>query len=262
MLTAADSARSPGKTQTAKPLLEDAVKLDPKLALGYQYLGFAEYQDGQKSEALADFTRAIELDPKNALTRYLRAYLASTQAGAIGNDEQLEEDLRAAIAASPNFAPPYGVLGVYLAVQGEKLPEALAFANKAVMLEPGNSTYRLDIAQVFARMNRYAEARNAANQARENARNPQQKEEVQRFFAFLQAAQNNAGNDLTAPDDEDASDNLRTHGPQRSDRKQLAPDAHDSGNLREATGRVTELSCMNGLKIKSRDGGRAFDAGN
>ncbi|MFZ0522939.1 MAG: tetratricopeptide repeat protein, partial [Candidatus Acidiferrales bacterium] len=87
-----------GKTQAAKPLLEDAVKLDPKLALGYQYLGFAEYQDGQKSEALADFTRAIELDPKNALTRYLRAYLASTQAGTIGNDQQLEEDLRAAIA--------------------------------------------------------------------------------------------------------------------------------------------------------------------
>ena len=60
------------------------MKLDPKLALGYQYLGFAEYQDGQKAEALADFTRAIELDPKNALTRYLRAYLASTQAGRSG----------------------------------------------------------------------------------------------------------------------------------------------------------------------------------
>ncbi len=238
-----------GKTQTAKPLLEGAVKLDPKLALGYQYLGFAEYQDGQKSEALADFTRAIELDPKNALTRYLRAYLASTQAGAIGNDQQLEEDLRAAIAASPNFAPPYGVLGVYLAVQGEKLPEALAFANKAVMLEPGNSTYRLDLAQVYARMNRYADARNAASQARENARNPQQKEEVQRFFAFLQAAQSNAGNNLTAPDDEGAGDNLRTHGPREAP-ETVAPDAHDYGNLREATGRVTELSCINGLKMK------------
>ena len=133
-----------GKTETAKPLLEDAVKLDPKLALGYQYLGFAEYQDGQKTEALADFTRAIEPNPKNALTRYLRAYLASTHAGRIGNDEQLEEDLRAAIAARPDFAPPYGVLGVYLAAKEKGCPEALALANKAVELEPGNSTYRLD----------------------------------------------------------------------------------------------------------------------
>ena len=236
-----------GKTQTAKPLLEDAVKLDPKLALGYQYLGFAEYQDGQKLEALADFTRAIELDPKNALTRYLRAYLASTQAGAIGNDQQLEEDLRAAIAAGPNFAPPYGVLGVYLAVQGEKLPEALAFASKAVALEPGNSTYRLDLAQVYARMNRYADARNAASQARESARNPQQKQEVQQFLAFLQAAQNNAGNDLSPARENDESDSAR--GP-REAQETLPSNAQDASKLREATGVVTDLSCMNGLKMK------------
>jgi tetratricopeptide (TPR) repeat protein len=243
-----------GKTQTAKPLLEDAVKLDSKLALGYQYLGFAEYQDGQKSEALADFTRAIELDPKNALTRYLRAYLASTQAGAIGNDKQLEEDLRAAIAASPNFAPPYGVLGVYLAVQGEKLPEALAFASKAVMLEPGNSTYRLDLAQVYARMNRYADARNAASQARESARNPQQQEEVKRFLAFLQAAQSNAGNNLSAPSgegDEDTDTGDKSRTPSAREAQETAPsDAHDSKNLHAATGLVTDVSCMNGLKIR------------
>jgi tetratricopeptide (TPR) repeat protein len=238
-----------GKTQTAKPLLEDAVKLDPKLALGYQYLGFAEYQDGQKSEALADFTRAIELDPKNALTRYLRAYLASTQAGAIGNDEQLERDLRAAIAASPNFAPPYGVLGVYLAVQGEKLPEALAFANEAVALEPGNSTYRLDLAQVYARMNRYADARNAANQAREDARSPQQKEEVQQFLAFLQAARKNAGNDLSPRREDEESDNPPAREPQAAQETSPAH-AQDAGNLQEATGVVTDLSCINGFKMK------------
>ncbi len=238
-----------GRTQTAKPLLEDAVKLDPKLALGYQYLGFAEYQDGQKAEALADFTRAIELNPKNALTRYLRAYLASTQAGAIGNDEQLAEDLRAAIVASPNFAPPYGVLGVYLAVQGEKLPEALALARKAIELEPGNSTYRLDIAQVFARMNRYAEARTAANQARESARSPQQKQEVAQFLAFLQQAQNNSGNDLSPPSDDDASEASPRPAVRESNQQQPAL-AASTGNLREATGLVTDLSCMNGLKLK------------
>ncbi|MFZ0520712.1 MAG: hypothetical protein WAL95_06790, partial [Candidatus Acidiferrales bacterium] len=190
--------------------------------------------------------RAIELDPKNALTRYLRAYLASTQAGTIGNDQQLEEDLRAAIAASPNFAPPYGVLGVYLAVQGERLPEALALANKAVTLEPGNSTYRLDRAQVYARMNRYADARIAAEQARETARNPQQREAVQQFFAFLQAAQRNVGNNLSAANGDDASDNSGPSGAQET----APPATHGAGNLREATGRVTDLSCMNGLKIR------------
>ncbi|MGC2282890.1 MAG: tetratricopeptide repeat protein [Candidatus Acidiferrales bacterium] len=238
-----------GKTQTAKPLLEDAVKLDPKLALGYQYLGFAEYQDGQKLEALADFTRAIELDPKNALTRYLRAYLASTQAGTIGNDRQLEQDLRAAIAASPDFAPPYGVLGVYLAVQGERLPEALALAGKAVALEPGNSTYRLDLGQVYARMNRYTDARNAASQARESARTPQQRQEVQQFLAFLQAAQSNAGNDLSPGREDDEGDRPVPRGPQEA-QETLPSNAQDASKLREATGVVTDLSCMNGLKME------------
>ncbi|MGB8839174.1 MAG: tetratricopeptide repeat protein, partial [Candidatus Acidiferrales bacterium] len=243
-----------GKTRTAKPLLEEAVKLDPKLALGYQYLGFAEYQDGQKAEALADFSRAIELNPQNALTRYLRAYLASTQAGAIGDDEQLEADLRAAIAASPNFAPPYGVLGVYLAVRGESLPEALSLANKAVVLEPGNATYRLDLAQVLARMNRYAEARTAANQAKESARSPLQKQQVEQFLAFLREAQNNRGNDLPAGDDEEANEDLRAPGAAET-HEQPAAEAPPSGNLREATGLVTSLSCMNGLRVKLETAG-------
>ena len=37
-----------GRAQDAIPILEQAVKLDPKLALGYQYLGLAEYR-GQKA---------------------------------------------------------------------------------------------------------------------------------------------------------------------------------------------------------------------
>ncbi len=148
-----------GRTQDAIPILEQAVKLDPKLALGYQYLGFAEYQDKKPAEALADFTRAIELNPKNAMTRFLRAYLASTQGGAVGDDAQMEEDLRAAIAMSPEFAPPYGVLAMYVANQGTDLPEALKLAQKAQALEPGNAVYQIDLASVLARMNRFQEAR-------------------------------------------------------------------------------------------------------
>jgi hypothetical protein len=136
-------------------------------------------------------------------------------------------------------------------VQGEKLPEALALAHKAIELEPGNSTYRLDIAQVFARMNRYADARTAANQARESARSPQQKQEVTQFLAFLQQAQNNPGNDLSPGRDDEASEASR--GPAIKESQERPPaqtEASSTGNLQEATGLVTDLSCMNGLKFK------------
>src|SRR5271163_3952343 len=251
-----------GRTQDAIPILEQAVKLDPKLALGYQYLGFAEYQDKKPAEALADFTRAIALNPKNALTRFLRAYLASTQGGAVGDDAQMEEDLRAAIALSPEFAPPYGVLAMYVANQGTDLPEALKLAQKAQALEPGNAVYQIDLASVLARMNRFPEARTIALHARSNATSPTERAEAERFLAYLdqvrqyserdaeplqsaapaQAAGTSAGGGSTTGSPAETSDGARTRA--------VAGDAANVGNLREATGLVTKLSFMGGLKFE------------
>src|SRR5277367_5932091 len=257
-----------GRTQDAIPILEQAVKLDPKLALGYQYLGFAEYQDKKPAEALADFTRAIELNPKNALTRFLRAYLASTQGGAVGDDAQMEEDLRAAIALSPEFAPPYGVLAMYVANQGTDLPEALKLAQKAQALEPGNAVYQIDLASVLARMNRFQEARKIALHAQSNATSPNERAEAERFLAYLdqvrqysqgdadaeppesaapsQASGTSAARGATTGSPADASDGAHTRA--------VGGDAANAGNLRETTGVVTKLSCMGGLKFEL-DGG-------
>jgi tetratricopeptide (TPR) repeat protein len=257
-----------GRTQDAIPILEQAVKLDPKLALGYQYLGFAEYQDKKPAEALADFTRAIELNPKNAMTRFLRAYLASTQGGAVGDDTQMEEDLRAAIAISPEFAPPYGVLAMYVTNQGTDLPEALKLAQKAQALEPGNAIYQIDLASVLARMNRFQEARKIALHAQSNATSPNERAEAERFLACLdrvgqyserdadaeqsqsaapaQASGTSAAGGSTTGSPADASDGAHTRA--------VGSDAANAGNLREATGMVTKLSCMGGLKFEL-DGG-------
>jgi tetratricopeptide (TPR) repeat protein len=253
-----------GRTQEAIPILEQAVKLDLKLALGYQYLGFAEFQDKKHAEALADFTRAIDLDPKNALTRFLRAYLDSRQGGAVGNDEQMEADLRAAIAISPEFAPPYGVLAVYLSNQGQNFPEALQLAQKAQALEPGSTIYQIDLAQVLARMNRYKEARNIALHARANAASPLERAEAEHFLAFLdQVSQYSRGDsDAAEPAAVRESSGTAANTSSGANSPAQTPDAAaaqtaggDAGAggaaaLREATGMVTKLSCMNGLKFE------------
>src|SRR5271170_1185985 len=265
-----------GRTQDAIPILEQAVKLDPTLALGYQYLGFAEYQDKKPAEALADFTRAIALNPKNALTRFLRAYLASTQGGAVGDDAQMEEDLRAAIALSPEFAPPYGVLAMYVANQGTDLPEALRLAQKAQALEPGNAIYQIDLASVLARMNRFPEARKIALHAQSNATSPNERAEAERFLAYLDQVRQYSQGDADAEPPESAAaaqasgtsaaggsttgatTGATTGSPaDTSDgahTRAVGGDAANAGNLREATGVVTKLSCMGGLKFEL-DGG-------
>jgi tetratricopeptide (TPR) repeat protein len=249
-----------GRTQEAIPILEQAVKLDPKLALSYQYLGFAEFQDKKHAEALADFTRAIELNPQNALTRFLRAYLDSRQGGVVGNDGQMEADLRAAIVISPEFAPPYGVLAVYLSNQGQNFPEALQLAQKAQALEPGSTIYQIDLAQVLARMNRYKEARNIAMHARANAANPMERAEAEHFLAFLDQVSRYAGGDSDAAEAAAVQESTGTAANTSSDTNSPAqtPDAAaptvggaaGAAALREATGTVTKLSCMNGLKFE------------
>jgi tetratricopeptide (TPR) repeat protein len=250
-----------GRTQEAIPILEQAVKLDPKLALSYQYLGFAEFQDKKHAEALADFTRAIELNPQNALTRFLRAYLDSRQGGVVGNDGQMEADLRAAIVISPEFAPPYGVLAVYLSNQGQNFPEALQLAQKAQALEPGSTIYQIDLAQVLARMNRYKEARNIAMHARANAANPMERAEAEHFLAFLdQVSQYSRGDSGAAEaaavresSGTAANPSAGTNSPAQTPDAAAAQTAGgDAGTaaLREATGTVMKLSCMNGLKFE------------
>src|ERR1700733_6295344 len=253
-----------GSTQEAIPILEQALKLDPKLALGYQYLGFAEFQDKKHAEALADFTRAIELNPKNALTRFLRAYLDSRQGGAVGNDVQMEADLRAAIAISPEFAPPYGVLAVFLSNQGQNFPEALQLAQRAQALEPGSTIYQIDLAQVLARMNRYKEARHIALHARANAASPLERAEAEHFLAFLDQASQYSGRDSDAAkpaavrESSGAAANTSTgmnpptQTPDAAAAQTAGGDAGAGGAaaLREATGTVTKLSCMSGLKFE------------
>jgi tetratricopeptide (TPR) repeat protein len=261
-----------GRTQEAIPILERAVKADPKLALGYQYLGFAEYQDKKYADALADFTRAVGLNPKNALTRFLRAYLTSTQGGAVGDDVQMEEDLRAAIASSPEFAPPYGVLAMYVANQGTDLPEALKLAKKAQALEPGNAVYQIDLASVLARMNRFQEARKIALHARGDATNPRERAEAERFLAYLDKVSQDSEGDSAGNSDEqgraaaqhsasassaaNSAMDSPAGSPNDAHTQVAGGDATNAGTLREATGTVTKLSCMGGLKFELDTGAR------
>jgi lipoprotein NlpI len=151
-----------GQFQPAESLLNEAAQLDPKLALAQRNLGFLHYFREQRSAALASFSAAVPLDPQDATTRYLRAQLTFDDVS--HSDPQIEADLRQALALKPDFATANGLLAVYLAANNEKLPEAFAFGQKAVTLEPGNTNFRLALAQVLVRMRRYDDAQTLVRQ--------------------------------------------------------------------------------------------------
>jgi tetratricopeptide (TPR) repeat protein len=174
-----------GRTQEAKAMLEEAAHLDPNIALTYQNLALAQFFNGERDAALASASKAISLDSKNAVTRYLRAYL-NTHGSGTRDDSQVEADLRESIALNPNFAPPYGQLAWFLAERNQDLPEALAFGQRGVMLEPANTSYQLDLAQVLIHMQRYDDAQRVAVRARDGASDPHERAYVEEFLNYMQ----------------------------------------------------------------------------
>lgn len=245
-----------GRTQEAKPLLQEAIRLDPKLPLAYANLGLAEYVDHEEAKSLASVTQAITLDPKNGLTRFLRVFL-SFRGTETRTDPQIGEDLRAAIAASPDYAPAYSLLAVYLAAQEDSLPEALGDAKKAIFLEPGNGSYRLSLAQVLARMEKFDEAKAAATDARVSARSPEERAQADSFLAFLKQmrdfqAQNGATSADIADPSEANSDASKGSKPSAGD-----SESENESAFEEVTGEVTKASCVGSgpnLELKTDSG--------
>jgi hypothetical protein len=66
----------------AGPLVEEALRLGPNLALAHETRGVMEYLDGHRPAALAEINRAVAIDPQNYLTHFLRATLLEEDEGA------------------------------------------------------------------------------------------------------------------------------------------------------------------------------------
>jgi tetratricopeptide (TPR) repeat protein len=230
-----------GRSQEALPMLEEAVRLDPNLAFAYQNLGLAQYFNNQRTEALASVTKAIALDPKNGLTRYLRAYLSTTGGGTMPDDSQIQDDLRQSIALSPDFAPPYGLLSWFLSTRDENLSEALSLARKANALQPGNISYQLDVAQVLLHMHRYDEAQSIALRAGSGAAG-QEKDQVEKFLTYIQQFRLHEERNSAI-----AANMGRDASPQPAARES---DANSEDQLSTASGIVSQVSCAGGLKIE------------
>lgn len=237
-----------GRLEDAKPLLEDAVRLDPKLPLAHQNLAILELSEGQGDKAIDSLSQAIALDPKNGTAHYLRAYVTASEGGVIANNQQLEGDLRQTIAQDPTFAAPYAMLAVYLAATSDAFPEAFSLAKKAVELQPGTAEYQIDFAQVLIRMSRYNDAQLLLQRARIEAASPLDRARVDQMLKMVQQLRNNSENSRPAPSESESALPTLQHRAEAA--PDAAPDASSASagstppsESREITGVVTKMSC-------------------
>jgi len=108
------------------------IEFNPKNPLGYNYRGYVLLEAKRYDEAIRDFTRAITLDPKFVNAWNNRA-MAGVAKGEIGRPL---EDLRRAILADPDNPVAYYYRGNLYFYQGNYVAAAADFARHAE-LAPG-----------------------------------------------------------------------------------------------------------------------------
>ena len=164
--------------QEAQQMLEEALKLDPKLAAAHESMGFIFSQQRKIDEATKWYSQAVALNSQSYLANYY--YAVSLFKGAPDDESaaKAESSLRAAIKIAPDFAPAYAALGWLLASRHKNLEEAHLMVTTAVGLEPGNVRYRLNAAQVLEIMGRGDDAVRVAKLAASMAKTPEEQAEA------------------------------------------------------------------------------------
>jgi TonB family protein len=199
----------------AQAMLDESLKLDPKLADAHESMGFLYFQQGKTEEAGKWYSEAVTLNPQSYSANFY--YAANLLKGKLNNDSaaKAESSLRAALKINPDFAPAYSALAYLLAMASptQKPDEAYMMVLQAIELEPGNVYYRIRAVQVLERLGRAEDAVRAANLAVSMARTPQEQAEAsatmssaQQFQAYqdraeeFRKAQASAGPSSTAAD--------------------------------------------------------------
>jgi Tfp pilus assembly protein PilF len=127
----------------ARPLIEQALKEDPKLGLAHEDLAFLNFAEGKDTDAVREFKEAVTLDPKLYLSLFSLTMMSPAAASdAAADHAEFERGLLKVLEENPQFAPALVQLAKLYLHQGN-LEKAFTFARKAEELEPTRAGYHL-----------------------------------------------------------------------------------------------------------------------
>jgi tetratricopeptide (TPR) repeat protein len=117
-----------------------------KVKLTYSNLGLMFLWKKQPQEALNNFQKALEIDPKNAEYNNL----AGDACDELGRLDEAEQYFRRAIEIDKNYVLGHCDLGVFLSRRRHKKEEALASFNKALKIDPDLACAYYGVACTYA----------------------------------------------------------------------------------------------------------------
>ncbi|MDR2906281.1 MAG: tetratricopeptide repeat protein [Helicobacteraceae bacterium] len=147
--------------QAAINLLSEVIAINPNNSNAYNYRGYMYYELQNYDQAIADYTKAIELDPDGRALYYNNRGFAYNE---LKNYKQAIADFTKAIALNPENAPAYYSRGnAYNKLKNYK--QAIADFTKAIELDPNHSFAYNNRAVAHYELKNYNKARKDAKKA-------------------------------------------------------------------------------------------------
>lgn len=211
--------------ERAEKLLQQAVKLDSKLASAEASLGLLYMRKGKFAESRQHLERAVAGDTRNYLVHYYYAMMLSRE-GMDSNNLisgypaelvlKMRAELKKTIELAPDFAEGYRLLAFIHLVAGDKNDEALPLLKRAIALEPGEQGHRFMLAQVYMQKQDYPAAKQLLEGVVRNG-DPEDRAQAQQILDQLtkieeQRARWKSGSE-DKPAKENASETGETTGP-------------------------------------------------
>jgi tetratricopeptide (TPR) repeat protein len=177
----------------AQTMLEEALKMNPKLAAACESMSFLSLQQGKQGEAEKWARQAVELDPQSYWGNYYYAWSLLRSRQDEESIAKAQTSLRTVVKINPAFGPAYDTLAYALGLPGshQDLKEAHSMTLWAVQCDPGNIQYRLRAVSLLEQMGEADNAVRVATQAAKMANTPEEQttasqalENAQKFQAF------------------------------------------------------------------------------
>jgi tetratricopeptide (TPR) repeat protein len=167
-----------GRNAEAIVHLEQALRLDPRLAEAHNDLGGVLLAEGRPRDALAHFQQASRLAPNDEHLHFNVARVLQ----AVGRPADAIREFERALQLNPEFAEAHDGLGVVLFAE-RRLAEAIAHFKRAVALRPDSPDVQNDLGGALAQAGRYDEALRHVRRALElRPRFPAAQENLERLL--------------------------------------------------------------------------------
>ena len=234
----------------ARKLLNSALKLDPENEHAQLTMGFLELRSRKLDEARKWFSRSVSLDSRDYLARYFLA-VASFMNSDAGGDRDIESGLRTVIGLNPRFAPAYANLGAYLAIRREKLDDARQLVATAIQMDPGEFSYRFNMAKILVAQSRFADAENVLHIAINLAEVPDEIAVAQKELDSIEQIRN-AHDGTTEPKSGSSLAQIVEGEFVEAPPKLRYPTISADGPLLSATGAIRGVACSPPAAIEFR----------